>query len=86
MQLVGISLISLIVDLNYCTNKRPCKNGGTCTNTGEGSYTCTCPIGYMGTNCEVEVDNCRVQPCQNGGSCKVCTSDSNDLSLPQCRL
>ena len=60
-----------VTDLNYCTNNRPCQNGGTCTNTGQGSYTCTCPVGYTGVNCETEVDNCRINPCQNGGVCKV---------------
>lgn len=25
----------------------------------------------MGTNCEVEVNNCEQQPCANGGTCKV---------------
>ncbi|XP_076318763.1 uncharacterized protein LOC143229831 [Tachypleus tridentatus] len=57
-------------DLNYCTNHKPCKNGGTCTNTGQGSYTCTCPQGITGTNCDIQVDNCAHQPCQNGGKCK----------------
>lgn len=57
-------------DLNYCTNHMPCKNGGTCTNTGQGSYTCTCADGFSGTNCEHGVDSCAQQPCQNGATCK----------------
>ncbi|KFM63294.1 Neurogenic locus protein delta, partial [Stegodyphus mimosarum] len=57
-------------DLNYCTNHKPCKHGGTCTNTGQGSYTCTCAEGYTGTNCEEEVDDCVHQPCLNGGTCR----------------
>ncbi|GIY10562.1 delta-like protein D [Caerostris darwini] len=57
-------------DLNYCTNHKPCKHGGTCTNTGHGSYTCTCAEGYNGTNCEEEIDDCLHQPCLNGGTCK----------------
>lgn len=59
-------------DLNYCTNHKPCKNGGTCTNTGQGSYTCACPHGFTGTNCEVRVDGClsgHAPPCANGGTC-----------------
>lgn len=62
----------LFSDLNYCTHHTPCKNGATCTNTGEGSYTCECLSGYTGTNCEIEVDDCQHRPCMNGGICKVC--------------
>ncbi|XP_013393696.1 delta-like protein D isoform X2 [Lingula anatina] len=57
-------------DLNFCTHHQPCKNSATCTNTGQGSYTCTCPIGFTGTNCEIEVDDCHRQPCANGGTCQ----------------
>nr|ABD16193.1 Dl [Euprymna scolopes] len=57
-------------DLNYCTHHNPCKNAGTCTNTGQGSYTCSCPDGFNGTNCEIEVDNCQHQPCLNHGTCE----------------
>ncbi|XP_055980859.1 delta-like protein 1 [Sorex fumeus] len=56
-------------DLNYCTHHRPCKNGATCTNTGQGSYTCSCQPGYTGATCETEVDECAPGPCRNGGSC-----------------
>uniref|UniRef100_A0A671FP80 Delta-like protein n=1 Tax=Rhinolophus ferrumequinum TaxID=59479 RepID=A0A671FP80_RHIFE len=35
-------------DLNYCTHHKPCRNGATCTNTGQGSYTCSCRPGYTG--------------------------------------
>lgn len=57
-------------DLNYCTNHKPCKNGGTCTNTGSGLYTCNCSNGYVGKNCETKQDDCAHQPCLNGGTCK----------------
>lgn len=56
-------------DLNYCTHHKPCKNDATCTNTGQGSYTCKCAAGFTGTNCEIEVDDCQQQPCFNGGTC-----------------
>ncbi|KAJ3613163.1 hypothetical protein NHX12_019415 [Muraenolepis orangiensis] len=56
-------------DLNYCTNHRPCANGASCMNTGQGSYTCTCLPGFTGVDCDTEVKECDSQPCQNGGRC-----------------
>ncbi|XP_061637639.1 delta-like protein C [Phyllopteryx taeniolatus] len=57
-------------DLNYCTNHKPCQNGASCTNTGQGSYTCACRPGFSGNNCERENNLCDSAPCRNGGSCK----------------
>ena len=68
-------------DLNYCTNHKPCKNGGTCFNTGQGSYTCTCPAEYTGTDCELVKDDCTVIPCLNGGTCSVSTIKQTYLLL-----
>nr|ABK56704.1 delta protein [Parhyale hawaiensis] len=57
------------LDLNYCTNHKPCKNGATCFNTSPGSYSCQCPPGFSGTNCEVTNHTCATDPCLNGGTC-----------------
>lgn len=64
-------------DLNYCTNHKPCRNNGTCFNTGQGSYTCNCPPGFTGTDCEHSIPgfhslsptSCLEDPCYNGGTC-----------------
>lgn len=60
-----------VSDLNYCTHHKPCVNGATCTNTGQGSYTCSCKPGFTGASCEIEVNECSDNACQNGGSCTV---------------
>ena len=38
----------------------PCLNGGACMlqNTSSTGYDCTCPLGYRGVNCEIEVNEC----------------------------
>ncbi|XP_046904301.1 delta-like protein 4 isoform X3 [Hypomesus transpacificus] len=56
-------------DLNYCTHHKPCANGATCMNTGQGSYSCTCRPGFTGVNCDTEVRECDSKPCHNGGRC-----------------
>lgn len=61
----------LFADLNYCTNHKPCANGATCMNTGEGYYTCACLPGFAGENCDLEVMECDSKPCHNGGRCVV---------------
>ncbi|KAM8904804.1 delta-like protein C [Spinachia spinachia] len=62
-------------DLNYCTNHKPCQNDASCTNTGQGSYTCTCRPGFTSKNCEIETNECDSNPCKNGGSCKDLEND-----------
>lgn len=64
-------LVPVSTDLNYCTHHSPCKNGATCSNSGQRSYTCTCRPGYTGIDCELELSECDSNPCRNGGSCKV---------------
>ncbi|KAI1897285.1 hypothetical protein AGOR_G00081750 [Albula goreensis] len=56
-------------DLNYCTHHKPCLNGATCMNTGQGSYTCSCRPGFTGVDCELRVKECDSNPCRNGGKC-----------------
>ncbi|XP_078681199.1 uncharacterized protein LOC144916083 [Branchiostoma floridae x Branchiostoma belcheri] len=46
----------------------PCLNGGTCIN-GDQSFSCQCPPGYGGYNCQTDVDECAFYQCQNGATC-----------------
>ena len=43
-------LRGLCLDINECSGANPCQNNGACSN-GYGSYSCSCAIGYSGTNC-----------------------------------
>ena len=36
---------------NFCGSS-PCQNGGTCSNQ-QSSYSCNCPAGFVGRNCEM---------------------------------
>jgi Laminin G domain/EGF-like domain len=47
-----------------------CANNGTCVDMWN-SFVCHCPVGYNGTNCELNVDDCAAagMGCQNGGTC-----------------
>lgn len=70
-------------DLNYCTHHKPCMNGATCSNTGQGSYTCSCRPGFTGASCEIQVNECAGNPCRNGGSCTVSAVQSSWIVLEQ---
>ena len=41
------------IDIDDCMEK-PCNNGGVCQD-GIASYTCDCPIGFIGLDCETSM-------------------------------
>ncbi|KAM6956330.1 protein eyes shut homolog [Aplochiton taeniatus] len=43
-------------EINEC-NSNPCLHNGTCLNF-VGYYECKCPTGYLGKNCEADIDAC----------------------------
>uniref|UniRef100_A0A3P8V4B2 EGF-like domain-containing protein n=1 Tax=Cynoglossus semilaevis TaxID=244447 RepID=A0A3P8V4B2_CYNSE len=50
-----------------------CLNGATCITTNQPSappqYTCKCPHGFKGINCEIEINECDSSPCLHDGTC-----------------
>jgi len=59
------------INIDDC-HHQPCLNGGTCNDLVE-TYTCKCPAGFTGLNCEFRDsgrDPCRPNPCQNNGDCQ----------------
>ena len=49
---------------DYC-EENPCQNAGICVN-GDDGYTCECAPGYVGSNCQIEIDECENAPCVYG--------------------
>uniref|UniRef100_A0A671TWW3 Delta-like protein n=1 Tax=Sparus aurata TaxID=8175 RepID=A0A671TWW3_SPAAU len=59
--------LSPSLDANECDSK-PCDNANSCRNL-IGGYFCECIPGWMGQNCDININDCKDQ-CQNGGTCK----------------
>ena len=73
----------------YCQFANPChtgpgprcQNGGTCavkmSTNAVPSFSCSCPLGYSASLCEIPVPNaCDTGPCQHGGTCLLRTLDN----------
>lgn len=76
---VGGSNCDLVVSANNPCSSNPCYgSGSTCTNSGS-TFTCTCPTGLSGLQCEKHTTSCQ---CTNGGSCQ--TSTYNGATVYSC--
>ncbi|XP_066509970.1 brevican core protein-like [Hoplias malabaricus] len=53
--------------VHSCSNGS-CLNGGLCLKMGN-THVCTCPPGYSGERCEIDIDECQDNTCRNGGTC-----------------
>ncbi|CAK6981212.1 protein delta homolog 2 isoform X5 [Scomber scombrus] len=69
-------------DLHVCSEQRPCRNGATCVMEDSGDYTCLCPEGFHGRDCQLKTGPChqRRSPCKNGGLCEDADGFAAELS------
>ncbi|XP_067277909.1 protein eyes shut homolog [Pseudorasbora parva] len=47
----------------------PCLHNSTCRAQSDGTALCVCRVGFQGTRCEIDSDDCVSRPCQNQGLC-----------------
>ena len=40
-----------------------------------GGFKCNCPAGFRGDHCEIDINECEIDPCKNGGECVDQTND-----------
>ncbi|XP_057585759.1 protein crumbs homolog 1 isoform X3 [Hippopotamus amphibius kiboko] len=52
------------LQVNACSSN-PCLHGGYCEDVYS-SHHCTCPVGWSGARCELDIDECLSNPCIHG--------------------
>lgn len=53
--------------MNECISN-PCQNGGQCRDL-VGTYECRCAPGFLGRDCEIDVDDCESASCPVNSIC-----------------
>ncbi|XP_056327563.1 protein delta homolog 2 [Danio aesculapii] len=69
-------------DVYVCSRQQPCHNGATCELSDSGDYSCLCPEGFHGRDCELKTGPCQKtkSPCKNGGLCEDLGGYAPELS------
>lgn len=49
-------------------SERDCLNGGRCSDPAN-TFACTCPIGFTGDDCSIDVNECDTGACKNNATC-----------------
>lgn len=62
--------VTMLAPLGIC-GTQPCLNGGTCKDTGDGSFECICHSRFAGIYCGEDRDPCQSNPCLFGGKCRA---------------
>ncbi|XP_038060587.1 sushi, von Willebrand factor type A, EGF and pentraxin domain-containing protein 1-like [Patiria miniata] len=50
-------------------DQTPCQNDAVFQVNADDTYRCYCEPGFIGHNCQIDIDECASQPCSNGGTC-----------------
>ena len=66
-------------DINECMRDNPCSNGAVCLNMNPrvslGKYKCFCSAGYEGEHCDININECALNPCVGGAECVDLVND-----------
>lgn len=62
-------LLTLFNFVSGVTVDQLCQHSGHCLNVGN-THRCQCRVGYTGSYCEEQLDECDSSPCQNGATCR----------------
>lgn len=68
-----------VIDADECLTN-PCINAVSCTNL-VGDYHCKCRVGWMGKNCDQNINDC-VGQCQHGATCIDLVNDYHCACMP----
>lgn len=66
---------------DVCNISRPCQNNGHCTTnaTIQRGYSCSCPWGFIGDDCDIDQRPCKSNTCRNQGeNNSFFSSDDNE--------
>lgn len=72
------SVSCCLSDLNVCSQQQPCQNGATCVIQDSGDFTCLCPQGFHGNNCQQRTGPCHQRRCE----LLLWRTHTNTLPLP----
>lgn len=68
-------LRSNVSDLSVCSQQQPCLHAATCVMEDSGEYTCMCPEGFHGRNCQLRAGPCHQRRSDFLSVCKLYISD-----------
>uniref|UniRef100_A0A4W4HLJ4 Slit homolog 1a (Drosophila) n=1 Tax=Electrophorus electricus TaxID=8005 RepID=A0A4W4HLJ4_ELEEL len=72
---------AVLAKCNPCLSS-PCWNHGVCQTDLTELYSCSCPLGFEGSNCEINTDECEDNDCENGATCKDGVNNYTCLCAP----